>query len=611
MNEHERTRDIYELNDKYPQPPLVPIAELYTDEFFEDLGIQNKGWVKGVTKAVISLIGFGRYYSHFPEVMETALRRINQRGPMLYAPVISATMALLDDPRPLSPIERATTLILAARQFYEAVMSGELPPDELRGQPLEMGQYPNFFGTSLIMDGKQFRIFKSKLASQITVIVARRIYLLTIADWRAESLFNQVRESLQWIAEDACHHRPKWSEPAPGIITAASNLVQYRSFGALKRYPANSQNLELLRHSLFTVCLDLDSYPLSYARAAFLAHATNFDNRWFHSSLQFIIFGNARACTYCNFSTYLDGNTMMRGAAEMQRRACQISVPSPSLKNGPAQILPIKMLEWRVPMGCIQPAQRDIQLILDNQEASFKIDGIGKAFFEKNGCEPVPTFILALQLATLRLTGEMAKIEQFLTMTKYRCMDLVTAIVTTPEVIRFSEYVEKGQWDLLQAQSLLKTAIDSQSDACRKARRFLPANDIFGLFILSKKKYVRLLILCISAIFIKILKQFGAFKLAKGREIIVSHPEIYPEVPIVGRPGIRLPYVKYYGLHYQIFDDQIIVTMMPGINWRVSNAEFFAELQRSLHLIKQIIGAKVGAGDSVASDHTVVAQALN
>jgi hypothetical protein len=589
MEATERTTDIYEFNAKYRQPPLVPIAELYSEDFFAQLGFQNKTWVKALARGVMVVTGFSRYYRQFPDRMEAALRQINQRGPMLYAPVISATMALLDDPRTLTPAERAATLILAARQFYEEVMSGELPPDQLHGEPLEMGQYPNFFGTSLVMDGKRFRIFKSKFDSQITIIVARRIYLLTITDWRAPAVFGQIRESLEWIMEDARQHPAKFAEPAPGIITAASNLVQYRLFGALKKLPLNLQNLELIKHSLFTVCLDLDQQPRSYAKAAFLAHATNFDNRWFHSSLQFVIFGNSKACTYCNFSTYLDGNTMMRGAAEMQRRATTIPVP-PAASPASPSLLPITALKWNVPLGWRQSAQRDIQLILDNQDASFTIEGIGKDFFGKNHCEPVPTFILALQLATRKLTGEMAKIEQFLTMSKYRCMDLVTAIVTTPEVIRFTEYVENGSIDPMQAKTLLKAAIDSQSQACRQARRFLPPHDIFGLFILSKKKHARMLILGIAGIFAKILKRLGGFNLARGREIIVSHPEIYPEVPIVGRPGIRLPYVKYYGLHYQMFADHIVITMMPGTNWRIPNAEFLAQLSQSLSIIKQIIG---------------------
>jgi hypothetical protein len=83
----------------------------------------------------------------------------------------------------------------------------------------------------------------------------------------------------------------------------------------------NRESLYALRHSFLTLCLDLDSYPLSDAEVAFEGHSGNSGNRWFHSSLQLVVFGNAKACAICNFSTYLDGNTMMRAASELQKRA--------------------------------------------------------------------------------------------------------------------------------------------------------------------------------------------------------------------------------------------------------------------------------------------------
>jgi hypothetical protein len=73
------------------------------------------------------------------------------------------------------------------------------------------------------------------------------------------------------------------------------------------------------------------------------------------------------------------------------------------------------------------------------------------------------------------------------------------------------------------------------------------------------------------------------------QEVLISHPKIYPEIPVVGRPGIRLPYVDYFGLHYQIMADQIVVTMMPSVNWTVPNVEFVAELRANLMKIQQII----------------------
>jgi hypothetical protein len=72
------------------------------------------------------------------------------------------------------------------------------------------------------------------------------------------------------------------------------------------------------------------------------------------------------------------------------------------------------------------------------------------------------------------------------------------------------------------------------------------------------------------------------------REILISHPEIYPEIPVVGRPGIRLPYVKYFGLHYQILPQRIVITLMPSVTWTIPNTQVVAELKAALDAIASV-----------------------
>ncbi|MGB6648665.1 MAG: hypothetical protein WBG01_09050 [Bacteroidota bacterium] len=74
------------------------------------------------------------------------------------------------------------------------------------------------------------------------------------------------------------------------------------------------------------------------------------------------------------------------------------------------------------------------------------------------------------------------------------------------------------------------------------------------------------------------------------REIVVSHPQVYPEVPVIGRPGIRLPYVKYYALHYQIMEEKTVVTLMPSLDWNVPNAELIAEVRDAVHRMRSAVG---------------------
>jgi hypothetical protein len=139
-----------------------------------------------------------------------------------------------------------------------------------------------------------------------------------------------------------------------------------------------------------------------------------------------------------------------------------------------------------------------------------------------------------------------------------------------------------------RARELLDTAIQSQVDAARHARKHLPMDELFSLFVISRQGISRLFVLITLTLAVLILRLFGLFKLNR-QEVLISHPKIYPEIPVVGRPGIRLPYVDYFGLHYQIMADQIVVTMMPSVNWTVPNVEFVAELRANLMKIQQII----------------------
>jgi hypothetical protein len=73
------------------------------------------------------------------------------------------------------------------------------------------------------------------------------------------------------------------------------------------------------------------------------------------------------------------------------------------------------------------------------------------------------------------------------------------------------------------------------------------------------------------------------------REILVSHPEIYPGVPVVGRPGVRLPYVTCFGLRYQIWEDKTVVTVMPGVRWKTPNADLAGLLKSNLEKTQALL----------------------
>ncbi len=644
-----RTLDAYEELPHYPQPPLVPIPRPEDlDGLLAELGQPPGSLARRITDVTLALTGFRPWLAHLPENIETLQRRHNLRLPGLQTPVISATLALADDPRPLSPLARAATLILGVRSFYRDLMTGALPPDTQRGHPLEMGQYPNFFSTSQVIEGGRVRLYKSKHVSTINVIVGGRFYLLDIGEPGAEPSAAELEAALVEIVRRAKEEPREPGERSPGVLTCATDPTQRRAFAALQRSPVNRESLRRLRHTFFTLCLDLDDQPATLEEAALIGHSRNQDNRWMHASFQVVVFGNARACGICNFTAYLDGNVMMRGAAEIQRRAAKVTTEVVTTKEGDTlrsddfsrpspgsddfsrpspgsddfsrpspgsddfsrpvttEVVTTKIerLRWQIPEPLLAQARRDLEAMLDHtgQPATFEIPGYGRQFFAQHGVEAVPTFILALQMTGNRLVGRPTRITQFLSMSRYRCTDLTTAVVTGPQVQRFAEAMLGGTAEAVTTKAtaeavttkggdlrgLLRAAVDEQAQITRQARRFLPLPVILNLFVRCKKGAAQPLTALALVIRARLLRKLGAFA-GLEREILVSHPEIYPEVPIVGRPGVRLPYVRYFGLHYQIMADKIVITMMPGTQWQVSNAQLIADLTDSLHRIQLVL----------------------
>jgi len=530
---------------------------------------------------VLGALGFKKFQQQLTEQsLEKLLRSCDLRRLGQCAPTISATVNLVDDPRDVSPLQRAATILLAARQLYAEIRSGTLLPDRFRDQALEMGQYPNLFATSIVWDGWRPRVFKSTDTSHVTLAIGRRLYSLDIGALEADLPIEALQEVLEELVEHSrCTPLPA-DAPALGLLSCAKPATQRKAFRLLRKDGGSRKTLEALRHSLFTLCLDLDQQPATDAAAAHMAHSENLANRWHQASLQLVVFGNAKACAIFKFDACIDGNTMMRGAAEIQQRAARIPLHSGS--DQPFSVAPaVTELPCRIGQSHLRRARRDVRAILDNQQATFEISNIGRRFFQTRNVDPVPAFMLALHMTVTHLTGQSARIEQQLALSKYRGMGLTTAVVTTPEMDRFTQYANGAEIENGKARALMQAAIDAQKQACRQARSHLPFSQLIPLFTCYLQGWQK----------IKVAAIVVACKLLGVKwysDIIVSHPSIFPEASMLGRPGVRLPYLNFFGLHYRMMDDSITVTMMPSVDWDIPNSHFVRVLEERLRRLQDI-----------------------
>ena len=573
-----RTQAVYEDFPFCPNPPLAPLPDIDTGEIARLFGFVDHPFVRRLIRAQFLLCGFRSFQKHLPETIESLLKVADLRRGVC-GPLFSATMALADDPLQDTPLLRAAALLKSLCELHADIRAGRFMNDTLSTQPLEMRQYLNLFGTSVTWRHDGFRMFKSENVSHVAVLAGRMFYLLELGEDHDNLSLNHIASALQEIWALSKRPRLNNSEAAIGCLSSAREGTQTKTFRRLLKNPCNALALAALQNTFVTLCLDLDSEPCSYADAAKSAHVGNPANRWFHSSLQLVVFGNSRACAICNYSAYLDGNVMMRAGAELQVRAKKHGILSP-VRPTAQKTLSITKLHWAAPPGLLEKAYADIGSLTDYQESTFTLQGYGRRSFESRGLNTVAAFMIALQLTACQLSGHAVNLTQAVTMSRYRYMDLAAAMISTPEMLKLTEAWSSPKRDPEFLKTLVHSAIQSQLRECRRTRLTMPVVQILGLFAWQRNwlrsKYSNLLL----GITLTTLRLCGFFR--PTETIIASHPRIFPEVLLLGRPGIRVPYLSTFALHYQIFEDHLTLTIMPGADWKVPNPEIVAELRTTL-----------------------------
>ena len=584
---NQRSEDLYERLQAYPLPPWPAIADINDPQTFQRLGIRPGSYRYLLTKLALRLTGFQSFYKNLPDSLEPVLRKKNMRLLGLYAPVISATIALQDDPLKADPIIRSASLIYAAYLFYSDLHSGKLEPDRYGNSIFEMGLYPNLFNTSIVIANRSAKLFKTETNFRINVLIRRQFYILDLQRNDTMLSYAEIVSALKALVVYAEENIKKNNDLSIGLLTAANNHTQFKAFKHLYKDNKSRETVSLLSQSFVTLCLDMDSHPSSYADAAFYAHNTNHGNRWYHSATQFVVFGNGKCAVIFNFTAYLDGITMARAGYEFYKRALQASDKNQNVKTAEKKYT-FQKLEWKFPQKYLPLIMRDIRRISDNQQATFEITNLGSKDFTRFNFKPIPIFVIALYMTAKEYIPQLNSIHQFVSMAKYRCMSLQETEIITNEIKRFIAVAENDQIKIFQKISLLREAINSQKKVIRKVRKEILPNITFVCYILSLSGIRKLFVLILTQIFSLLSGRLTLFDRLK-REIVISHPSIYEEIPVLGRPGIRFPYVKYFALHYQIMSNKIVVTIMPSFRWHVPNAEFVHLLSRKLEILHKII----------------------
>lgn len=349
---------------------------------------------------------------------------------------------LEDDPTPArdNQVTRAASLVISALCFVRAVRKEELPPDTLRGQPLDMYQYSRLFGTARVPTENGCQIAQDSGAKHIVVLCKGQMYWFDVLDDNADLVMSEkdMAINLQVVVDDAedvpIHEAAKG---ALGVLSTENRKIWSGLRDVLNR-DEDSNNAECLNtvdSALFVLCLDYVEPATSAALCGNMLCGTSevvkgvqvgtCTNRWY-DKLQIIVCKNGSAGI--NFEhTGVDGHTVLRFASDVYtdtilRFAKSINgqatslwasdSPDPSKRDpasfGDVSTTPHK-LEWDM-LPELSTALRFAEtrladLIQQNEFQTLEFKGYGKNFMTAMGFSPDAFVQMAFQGAYYGLYG--------------------------------------------------------------------------------------------------------------------------------------------------------------------------------------------------------------
>jgi len=354
---------------------------------------------------------------------------------------------LEDDPTPArnNQVTRAASLVVSALSFVRAVRKEELPPDQIRGQPMDMYQYSRLFGTARIPTENGCQIGQDPGAKHVVVMARGQFYWFDVLDDNSDLIMTEkdISLNLQVIINDS-EQTPvgEAAKSAVGVLSTENRKIwsSLRELIGKDEGSNNSDCLNIVDSALFILCLDYTE-PASSADLCenMLCGTSNVErgvqvgtctNRWY-DKLQIIVCKNGSAGI--NFEhTGVDGHTVLRFASDIYtdtilRFARTINGQAPSMwastspdpsKRDPESFGDVSTsphkLEWdMVPelATALRFAEtRLADLIQQNEFETLEFEGYGKNFMTTHGFSPDAFVQMAYQAAYYGMYGRIESV---------------------------------------------------------------------------------------------------------------------------------------------------------------------------------------------------------
>lgn len=571
---------LYSTHGIYPSPgrsAAVP-ASVGSSWDWEFHGVLPTALARRLVQLDAWLSGFTGYLnvltpSRANEFLDRQSFRVKGTGPH-----DSATLVLRDWPHDRDVFRRASGLVMGALTLRSSLRQGTLRCTDRTGSEVEMGQFFNLFGTSLDILGSRHLRRAREGEIRITVMCRGFAFVVCVGDPQvfSRAAFERV---LRLIAKTAAAQA---SCGAMGLFSCAGPGLQQQIVEWCKASsPACIDTLNQLADSLFTLCLDTDLSPDSIEHVALAAHC-NSANRWYVSSLQLVAFEGGKGAMLASFNSMLDGNTMMRAAQEVAR-------PPTSSPEATGDYTCSGPLPFGLPSGALRQCQQAVADQFSDGTSIFLLEGIGRTHIRDAGWPASFAFVAAVH-ATLMLLGfRRLEVKQYVSQECYRHLGVRRVFTSHPEMLAFAAMLAGRPH---AGSKVGRTALEEYERRMTQARRHLPLLTCRQMFDKTRTQWQAKRVAWSYKLVNWALKATGSVWIPDIR-MVISQPRTYPDVLLVGRPGIRSP-GDVVSLHCIVEADNIrlVLSDRPGFD----RQSFVHVLRCSLERLCQRVPADESCG---------------
>lgn len=376
-------------------------------------------------------------------------------------------------PQGQNMIKRTAWLMQAAARFYIELQQEKIPPESIRGTPLDMSQYAAFFASMRIPGTPGDRLhISSDLQHPLHVCVALRGHLYRLEVTNAAGLPYSTK-SLADALQQLLDNTPKGG-PDVGIYTTAERDSAAQLHHQLMQSATNNGSYQQLRNALFLLVLDEHSQDKQASLHNLLLDG---HNRWYDKPIQLVLGAEGNLGINIEHSG-IDGTTALAILdCLLQHQAEQ------DASNEPASCQP---LNWELDAN-LQKQLQQLQEHNRQTTANYSLHiepftEFGGDAIKQLGFSPDAFFHMALQVAQYRTFGRLRSTYESVSMRAFHEGRTECLRPSRSENLQLAMAMTEGSHSAQELLELMQQAGHAHSSEMRQAQQGLGAErHLYGL----------------------------------------------------------------------------------------------------------------------------------